>query len=34
MTNVVQLGEMGTELSAMVREVNDRQTQIVIEMII
>ena len=31
MTNVVQLGEMGTELSAMVREVNDRQTQIVIE---
>lgn len=31
MTNVVQLGEMGTELSAMVREVKDRQTQIVIE---
>jgi len=31
MTKVVQLGEMGAELSAIVREVNDRQTQIVIE---
>jgi len=31
MTKVVQLGEMGAELSAMVLEVNDRQTLIVIE---
>ncbi len=31
MVNVMQMGEMGTELSAIVREVNDRQTQIVIE---
>ncbi len=31
MVNVVQLGEMGNELSAIVQEVSDRQTQIVIE---
>lgn len=31
MTNVVQLGEMGAELSAIVQEVNDHQTKIVIE---
>ena len=31
MVNVVQIGEIGTELLAIVREVNDRQTQIVIE---
>ena len=31
MVNVVQMGEMGTELLAIVREVNDRQTKIVIE---
>lgn len=31
MVNVVQIGEVGAELSAIVQEVNDRQTQIVIE---
>jgi hypothetical protein len=31
MVNVLQIGDVGTELSNLVHEVSDRQTQIVIE---
>jgi len=31
MVNVLQIGNVGTELSKLVQEVSDRQTQIVIE---